>query len=195
MGGMTVMAYAEQHPELFGDRIVGVALLSTSPGRIAEVTLGVPAGVARVVHRVAPRALHALSRQAELVERSRRAGSDLSYVLTKRYSFAGDPPPALVEFVAEMIGATPFEVVAEFFPAFDAHDKLHALEAMHDVPALVLVGDSDLMTPVGHSEDIADRLPHAEFVVVDDAAHMAMLEYPDVVNKHLRALVERVRRA
>jgi hypothetical protein len=75
-------------------------------GRIAEVTLGVPAAVARVAHRVAPRALRSLVRQAELVERGRRAGSDLSYVLTKRYSFGGDPPPSVVEFVAEMIAAT-----------------------------------------------------------------------------------------
>jgi pimeloyl-ACP methyl ester carboxylesterase len=63
------------------------------------------------------------------------------------------------------------------------------------VESLVLVGSSDVMTPVSHSEDIADRLPRAEFVVVDDAAHMVHLEYPDVVNKHLRALVERSRRA
>ena len=39
MGGMTIMALADQQPELFGDRVVGVALISTSPGRLAEVTL------------------------------------------------------------------------------------------------------------------------------------------------------------
>src|SRR6478735_6539176 len=32
MGGMTVVALAEQHPELFGDRIVGTALISTTAG-------------------------------------------------------------------------------------------------------------------------------------------------------------------
>ena len=32
MGGMTIVALAEQHPELFGDRIVGVALISTTAG-------------------------------------------------------------------------------------------------------------------------------------------------------------------
>ena len=42
MGGMTIMALADQHPELFGDRVVGVALVSTSPGKLAEVGLGVP---------------------------------------------------------------------------------------------------------------------------------------------------------
>ena len=32
MGGMTIMALAEEYPELFGDRIVGVGLISTTAG-------------------------------------------------------------------------------------------------------------------------------------------------------------------
>ena len=57
MGGMTIMALADQQPELFGDRVIGVALVSTSPGRLAEVGLGVPAAAGRVLFKVAPRAL------------------------------------------------------------------------------------------------------------------------------------------
>ena len=55
MGGMTIMALADQAPELFGDRIVGVALLSTSAGKLAEVGFGAPAAIARsgARHRVA----------------------------------------------------------------------------------------------------------------------------------------------
>ena len=33
MGGMTIMALAEEYPELFGDRVVGVGLISTTAGR------------------------------------------------------------------------------------------------------------------------------------------------------------------
>src|SRR5512135_2304835 len=40
LGGMTVMALAEQRPELFGPRVVGVALLATSAGRLTEVGPG-----------------------------------------------------------------------------------------------------------------------------------------------------------
>jgi pimeloyl-ACP methyl ester carboxylesterase len=43
MGGMTIMALADRHPELFGDKIKGVALISTSAGKLAEVSLGLPA--------------------------------------------------------------------------------------------------------------------------------------------------------
>ena len=39
-------------------------------------------------------------------------------------------PAAYVEFVDRMLSATPFEVVAEFFPSFAALDKFDAVEAL-----------------------------------------------------------------
>ena len=195
MGGMTVMAFAERYPEIVRERVVGVTLMSTSPGRLAELTFGVPAAVARTAHRVVPRALPLVNRQADLIERSRKAGSDLSYVLTKRYAFDSDVPPSLVQFVSAMIAATPIEVLAEFFPAFDAHDKLEALQVLDGLEVLVLSGGGDLMIPTSHSEDLVTHLPGAELVIVQDAGHAVMLEHHQVVNEHLRALVERALRA
>jgi pimeloyl-ACP methyl ester carboxylesterase len=40
MGGMTIMAFAEQHPEWFGNRVTGVVLISTSAGLIDKTKLG-----------------------------------------------------------------------------------------------------------------------------------------------------------
>jgi len=179
---------------MFGERVVGVALLSTSAGGLAEVMLGVPAMGARALNRVAPRVLEALARRGELVERGRRLGSDVGYLVTKRYSFASDVPPGLVEFAARMIEATPIDVIADFFPAFATHDKLAALRVLDGVETLVLVGDEDRMTPAGHSRDIVGELPGAELVVVPHAGHLVMLEHPDLVNRHLGALVDRAAR-
>ena len=39
MGGMTIMALADAHPELFGDQVLGVALLSTSAGEVGSAGL------------------------------------------------------------------------------------------------------------------------------------------------------------
>ena len=44
-------------------------------------------------------------------------------VATDQFAFGDDVPAAYVEFVDEMLAATPFEVVAEFFPNFDGLDK------------------------------------------------------------------------
>jgi len=51
MGGMTMMALAEQRPELFGDRIVGAAFVGTSCGGLADVTYGLPRPVVKAVLR------------------------------------------------------------------------------------------------------------------------------------------------
>jgi pimeloyl-ACP methyl ester carboxylesterase len=195
MGGMTVMALADQHPEWFGDRVIGVALLSTSPGRLAEVRLGVPAAAGRALRRVVPRALDALTHKPDLVSRGRRVGSDLQFVLTKRYSFATDVPPSVVRFVARMHEQTPLDVLAELLPAFDSHDKLAALDVLNGVETLILCGEQDLVTPADHSREMVDSVPGAELVILPEAGHMVMLEHHDVVTEHLRDLVERALRS
>jgi pimeloyl-ACP methyl ester carboxylesterase len=192
MGGMTIMALAEAHPELFGSRIQGIALLSTSAGKVAETLLRVPAPLARTFRAMAPRAATALGRQATVIEHGRRVGSDVSFLFTRRVAFGSDVGPALVEFVERMLAATPFEVIADFLPTFVEHDKLDALSALHGIETLVVVGDRDRITPVDHSRDIAEKLPHAELVIVPSAGHMVMLERPSLVNLHIRTLCNRV---
>ncbi|MFF4538976.1 alpha/beta fold hydrolase [Streptomyces aureus] len=192
MGGMTVMALAEQFPELIRDRVVGVALVGTSSGRLGEVNFGLPVAGVAAVRRVLPGVLKALGQQAALVERGRRATADLFAGVIKRYSFASrDVDPAVVRFAERMIEGTPIDVVAEFYPAFTEHDKTAALARFAELPVLVLAGVKDLVTPSEHSEAIADLLPDAELVLVPDAGHLVMLEHPEVVTDRLADLLVR----
>lgn len=192
MGGMTVMALAEQYPELVRDRVVGVAFVGTSPGRLEEVSYGLPLAGVNAVRRVLPGVLRALGSQAELVEKGRRATADLFAGLVRKYSFASeDVDPAVVRFAERMIESVPVDVVAEFYPAFGAHDKLAALAAFRGLPALALVGDQDLVTPAAHTEAIVEALPGAAAVVVPDAGHLVMLERPGAVGEALAALLAR----
>ncbi|MEV6191806.1 alpha/beta hydrolase [Streptomyces sp. NPDC051920] len=192
MGGMTVMALAEQFPELIRDRVVAVALVGTSSGRLGEVNFGLPVAGVAAVRRVLPGVLKALGQQAALVERGRRATADLFAGVIKRYSFAGrDVDPAVERFAERMIEGTPIDVVAEFYPAFTEHDKTAALARFAEMPVLVLAGVKDLVTPSEHSEAIADLLPDAELVLVPDAGHLVMLEHPEVVIDRLADLLVR----
>jgi pimeloyl-ACP methyl ester carboxylesterase len=98
-----------------------------------------------------------------------------------------------VDFVATMGARTPVDVIAEFYDTFMTHDKLASLEVLAGVEVLVLAGDRDLMTPPDHSRAIAEVLPHARLVVVEDAGHMVALEHPEQVSAELLGLLERVR--
>ncbi|MYT68545.1 MULTISPECIES: alpha/beta hydrolase [unclassified Streptomyces] len=192
MGGMTVMAFADEYPDLVRDRVVGAALVGTSSGRLGEVNYGLPVAGVNAVRRVLPGVLKALGQRAELVERGRRATADLFAGIIKRYSFATrDVDPAIARFAERMIESTPIDVVAEFYPAFQEHDKTAALSRFAQVPVLVLAGEQDLVTPSGHSEAIAELLPDAEFVLVPDAGHLVMLEHPEVVTDRLADLLAR----
>ncbi|MEV8318803.1 alpha/beta hydrolase [Streptomyces sp. NPDC059900] len=192
MGGMTTMALADHFPELIRERVVGVALVGTSSGRLGEVNFGLPIAGMNAVRRVLPGVLKALGSQADLVEKGRRATADLFAGIIKRYSFSSkDVDPAISRFAERMIESTPIDVVAEFYPAFAEHDKTKALKHFAGMPVLVLAGDKDLVTPSEHSEVIADLLPDAELVLVPDAGHLVMLEHPEVVTDRLADLLGR----
>ncbi|MEU0568401.1 alpha/beta hydrolase [Nonomuraea sp. NPDC005983] len=194
MGGMTIMALADRHPELFGDKIRAVSLIATSAGKLAEITLGLPALVSKVVHKVAPTTVSMLGRRGALVDRTRSVGSDIAFLIT-RYMGFGDSKnvsPTLVDFAESMIRATPTEVIADFYPALMNHDKLQALHVLDPVPTAILVGAKDWLTPPEHSAAIAAALPEAQLTEVPDTSHLIQLERPGVVNDALRELIKRV---
>ncbi|MFK0254178.1 alpha/beta fold hydrolase [Streptomyces sp. NPDC090445] len=193
MGGMTIMAFAEQYPELVRDRVLGIALVGTSSGRLNEVTYGLPAVGVGAVRRILPPVLKALGSQVELVERGRRATADLFAGMIKMYSFGAprEVDPGVARFAERLIEATPIDVVAEFYPAFQAHDKTAALQRFADIPVTVIAGDHDMITPAAHSQAIKDALPAAELVVLERAGHLMMLEYPQTVTGLLAELLAR----
>ncbi|MFF5211750.1 alpha/beta fold hydrolase [Streptosporangium sp. NPDC000396] len=193
MGGMTIMALADRHPALFGDKIKGVALISTSAGKLAELSLGLPALLSKAVHKVTPSTVSILSRNGELVDKGREAGNDVAF-LVLRYLGFGDSrnvSPTVVDFAESMIRSTPFEVIANFYPALMSHDKLSALDVLDDIPTSIMVGEKDWLTPVDHSKAMAAALPRAQFAEIPNSSHLVQLERPTVVNDALRDLLKR----
>ncbi|MEO6713741.1 MAG: alpha/beta fold hydrolase [Mycobacteriales bacterium] len=192
MGGMTVMALAHARPELFGDRVIGVALVSTSPGKLAEVGFRLPVRVSGVLtSSVLPQLDRLIGKRASLVERGRRVGSDLAFVMSRHYGFGDDPSPAQVEFVERMLAATPVDVITGFARSIVEHDKYEALDVLAKVPTIVLIGGDDKITPPALSDEIAARVADAELVCLAGAGHMVMLERASLVNLHLRTLFRR----
>ncbi|HST47542.1 alpha/beta fold hydrolase [Jatrophihabitans sp.] len=192
MGGMTVMALASQHPELFAGtgRVRAVVLVNTSSGDLKNLTLGLPSALARLHAPVLPIVLRRAAKNAALIEQVRAMGGDLAWGMTKRLSFASaDVDPAVVAYCTTMISATPVDVVADFYPTLMAHDGRLGLRNLRNCPVLVIGADSDAMTPLAHSQAIARELPEARLIVAENSGHLLMLEHPDVVNAPLVELV------
>lgn len=195
LGAMTILALAGQYPELFGTRIVGVGLITTSAGGLSTSRLGLPGLPGRLVHQVAPALLATLARAPRLVERGRRAGSDLGFALTQRLAFGSEVPDEFVDFTDEMLSATPFEVIVDFFPSFAAYDEYAALQTLAWVPTVVIGGGRDAITPILHSLRIVEQIPAAELVEIPEAGHMVILERPDDVNQALLSMIGRAERS
>jgi pimeloyl-ACP methyl ester carboxylesterase len=193
MGGMTIMALARQHPELFGTKIAGVALISTTAADV-DPAAWLPALLRPVVRMTAPSVLReaAEGRGRALVQLSREAGASLAFLGTRHMAF-GDPhvSPALVDYLERIIRATPFDVVAQFYLALLEHDERAALEVLGQVPAVVLIGEADRLIPPRLSTDLAAAIPGAELIRVPGAGHVVILERPDIVNDAIDSLIAR----
>jgi len=195
MGGMTTMALADQHPDLIRDRVVATAFVATSAGGAQLVSLGFGQYFGKLVGRFGPGVLDRLSARPGLVRTALRAGRDIEEFLVERWSFASPVPPVAVRLTADMIFGTPLDVMADFLPTFDRHDKRDALVYFHGVEVLVLNGVHDVLTPPDHSEAIVRLIPGAEHVVIEEAGHIIMLEHPEVLNEQFAGLIERGMRA
>jgi pimeloyl-ACP methyl ester carboxylesterase len=189
MGGMAVMALAEQHPELFGDTVVGTALIATTAGGMHTNRIISPFLPERIAGQITPRIVAGLARAPQLVDSARRRGSNVGFLVTGKFAFGDDVPPSYVEFVDEMLAKTSFDVLAEFFPNFDALDKYSVLDAFERIPTAIVCGTKDLLTSIGHSRKMASRIPGSELTEVSGAGHMVILKRAAEVNAVLDQLV------
>lgn len=185
MGGMTIMALAEQHPSLLG-RVAGVVLVATSSGELAGSTLGLPDAVGRAVaagEKAVNRRIARL-RRAELLRRTEIARPGLRWLL-----FGKRPSWRHVASTADMVGRCHPVSMVGFRDSLNGHDRRAALAAFADVPAMVLVGTEDRLTPLSHARVLAEELPHAELVIYLGAGHMLPFERTAEVTGHVRALL------
>lgn len=195
MGGMSVMSYAGQHPDVVRDRVLAVALVSTSAGGADMVEMGLGPMVGRIVGSLGPGVLTRLSRHAGPIGVLRRMGRGVQDAFVSRWAFDSPVSPELVELVGEMIFSTSFDVMAAFLPDIDALDLEKDLASLTGIETLVMNGAGDLVTPPSHSEAIVRSVPGAEHVVLEDAGHILQLEHPAVVTQQLLMLIARAQRA
>jgi len=190
MGGMTIMALAEQHPQLFTERVAGVAFVSTSAGEVASG--GLP-GTLLSRHNPLTRGVGLLARlQPTLVETARRALGDVIWSLTRSFAYGdGKVAPWLVDLVDEMISTNAVDALIDFADTVNSHNRVAALPALSGCEVLVASGDADRVIPVTHSDVIAAELPDATLVRFPGVGHLPMLEQSAAMDDALIDLIRR----
>ena len=195
MGGMTIMALADQYPGLFGTKVVGAVLISTAARGLEAGSPWMPAPIRPALTRALPIVLNgaAKGKRAILVERGRRVSGDLAFLTTRLIGFGdGDVSPDTVAFLERMIRDTPIEVVARFCEALLACDMRAALPVLGRVPVTVVVGEKDRLIAARLGIELAAEIPGAQLVWVPGAGHAVILERPDEVDRAITELLARV---
>src|SRR5262249_22155561 len=79
---------------------------------------------------------------------------------------------------------TASEVWTDALPELMEMDLRHAVPRVR-VPALVLVGELDRVTPPAGAVALAGALPDGRFILIPGSGHIPMLEAPQVVGREL----------
>lgn len=195
MGGMAMMAMAEQFPEIIRERVVGAGFVCTSSGALSTLDFGLGKQVGAAVHRLGPGTVARLSARQSTVERVLELGKDVESYLVHRYSFGSDVPMAVVRYTADMIFETPMSVISAFMPTLVDHERTEVLAEFDGIETLVIHGQQDRIVPRAHADVMVAKMPHAEYIVVENSGHMLPLEHPEIVNTEIVALAERASRA
>lgn len=187
MGGMTVLAFASQFPELVRERVVGVGLVATAAYGLTD------AGVAKLLDTPTIKAARLAVRTAPtMIQQSRDAFRPLMSPIMKATSY-GDRKiaPEVAKFSEQMTNDTSLQTLVNFLSALEQHDEREALPVLAPLPAVVVCGDGDMVTPFRNSVALAEGLPHAELLRVPKSGHMVEMEQPTVVSEALERLVRR----
>ena len=179
MGGMTLMQFCGDHPDVLAERVAGLVFLATRAHQV------LPPYVDRAARRLVAQGQGRLASGHDLPGR----GSVDDRVV--RLAFGDRPSSRAVGIVSEMGTSMEPDALMGSFAGLIEHDARAALRATH-TPSLVVVGTRDLLTPVPSARHLAHLLPDSDFVVLRRAGHQLMQERPVELAALLDAFVARL---
>lgn len=122
--------------------------------------------------------LRVLPKILELVEQDFTAAVDLIL----GWAFKESPRPELLAKAKAQMERNGQRALLRDLLACDSFNVLGELEKI-EVPALIICGREDRLTPVKYAQYLRDHIPHATLEVIEGAGHMVMLERPQEVNR------------
>jgi len=179
------------------------SVLAAAPERFALAGLSMGGYVAQQIMRVAPERVERLalldsSARADTPEQTERRRGLIQLARTGK--FKGVSPRLLPHFLhpdrlndaaltsavmqmAERVGRAAFLRQEEaIMGRIDGREDLRRIAC----PTLLLCGAQDALTPPKVHHEMAERIPHARLVVIDNCGHLSTMERPEEVTAAMR---------
>ncbi|CAN5682228.1 alpha/beta hydrolase [soil metagenome] len=173
MGGMALGAFCAQHPKECEDRVSHLMFLATSAATLALPALA--GGAVGLVNLIT-------GSTAELLQPRLRPSwrdTDLS-ALVVRSVFGRHPTGKAIDEVRRMLSEFDPDVARDAGRAIATHDVRDDLADV-SLPTLVVVGDSDRLTPPAHARLVEEAIAGAQLRVLPGIGHQVMQEDPDAL--------------
>lgn len=170
MGGYAAMALLRRYPGRVQALLLADTKASADPGPARDNRLRIAETVTRdgtkvLIDDVLPALL------------GRTTTATRPHVTARVSSFVQAAPPPAVAWAQRAMAARP--------------DSFEVLRAT-DVPALVVVGEEDALSPVPDAEAMVDALPQGNLVVLAAAGHLSAVEVPDAFAAAVNGWLDRL---
>ncbi|MEO1140550.1 MAG: alpha/beta hydrolase [Pseudomonadota bacterium] len=160
--------------------IVAMELLRRAPERVSRIALLDTNSLAETPQTAADYEPLITKLKAGLLDQA------ASSILRPEYLAPGPARGHVLNTVAQMAENLGCEAIIRQARALQRRRDYQATLRKCRVPALVLCGVHDTLTPVKRHEFMAGLIPYAELALVQDAGHLPTLEAPDAVTAALR---------
>ncbi|MFD7712743.1 alpha/beta fold hydrolase [Streptomyces sp. NPDC059785] len=178
MGGMTLLAAAGRPG--FREHAAAVLLCSTGSSRLVAESLVIPLRAGWLRTRLTRSVLGSRVPLGPVTPAAKR--------ILKYATMGPGSAPGMVEACAHIVHACPRQVRRSWSHVLDLLDLDHGIRELR-VPAAVVVGTADRMTPPVHARALAARLPHCVGLTeLPGLGHMTPVEAPELVTARIREL-------
>ncbi|RZE03603.1 alpha/beta hydrolase [Streptomyces albidoflavus] len=178
MGGMTLMAAADRPG--FRERAAAVLLCSTGPADLVAEATVLPLRPGRARTWLTARVLGARAPLGPVTAISRK--------ILKYGTMGPGSAPDRVDACARIVHACPRRARIGWSKVLETLDLRAGVRAL-TMPAAVLVGTADRLTPPVHARALAEALPHPlGLTELTGQGHMTPVEAPEAVTARIREL-------
>ncbi|MFF8565344.1 alpha/beta fold hydrolase [Streptomyces albidoflavus] len=178
MGGMTLMAAAERPG--FRERAAAVLLCSTGPADLVAEATVLPLKPGKARTWLTARVLGARAPLGPVTAVSRK--------ILKYGTMGPGSAPDRVDACARIVHACPRRTRVGWSKVLETLDLRAGVRAL-TMPAAVLVGTADRLTPPAHARALAAALPHSlGLTELTGQGHMTPIEAPEAVTARIREL-------
>jgi pimeloyl-ACP methyl ester carboxylesterase len=173
MGVEVAIEFTSRHK----DWVSGLILIGGTYGRLLDSMLGVE--LPDKVIAMITSGLSALGMPASLLLKTLLNNNPSVLRLLRSVGFVKHNESSFA-VLAQRFASLDFRYYFKLVRGLATHNSKALLPSIN-VPTLVIAGEKDRITPLSVMQEIANKIPSSRLVVLPEATHYAIVEYPEIV--------------